>query len=260
LLVAVSGLGAVVVIDMLSFLGVAIAVTFLRTDTDPITPEDDTDRDPHPVRTGLRAIADRPVLRGLLSINAFGQIAQGGFVVLFVVFVVDRLGGDGTDVGLIRGTMAIGAVVGATVITRVATGIEPLRLASLGYVGMGLVSLVFWNAPLVTETLWVYVALFALSGVPGSALAVGIMTTVQTASPPAVLGRVAGVLRSSESMGTAVGSIIAGVLVDSIPLTSLLDAQSLVYVTCGLLTWRLARAHSVSGSTASDGPRLTAAE
>ena len=37
---------------------------------------------------------------------------------LFVVFVVERLGRDGTDVGIIRGTMAVGAVLGAAVITR----------------------------------------------------------------------------------------------------------------------------------------------
>ncbi len=191
------------------------------------------------------------MLRGLLSINAFGQIAQGGFIVLFVVFVVDRLGHDGTDVGVIRGTMAIGAVVGAALIARVADATDPLWLAAIGYAGMGLVSLVFWNASLVTDALWVYVLLFALSGVPGAALSVGIMTTVQTASPPAVLGRVAGVMRSSESMGTALGSIIAGVLVDTVSLTALLDAQSLVYIACGVLTWQLSRAGAIRPRRAS---------
>ncbi len=40
LLVAVSGLGAVVLIDLVSFLGVAFAINFLAADTDPIAPDD----------------------------------------------------------------------------------------------------------------------------------------------------------------------------------------------------------------------------
>jgi hypothetical protein len=80
--------------------------------------------------------------------------------------------------------------------------------------------------------------------VPGSALSVGLITTVQTASPPAVLGRVVGVMRSSESIGAALGSVLAGVLVDTIPLTVLLDAQAIVYISCGVLMWTLVRART----------------
>jgi predicted MFS family arabinose efflux permease len=244
LLVAVSGLTAVVIVDLVSYLGVAVAIAFVRADTEPLTPAVHEERDPHPIRTGLRAIAERPLLRDVLSLNAVAQLAQGGFVVLFVVFVVDRLGRDGTEVGLIRGTMAIGAVLGAVLISRLADRAEPWRLLTLGYLGMGGVALVFWNAPQVTDALWVYVVLFALSGVPGSALSVGLLTTVQTESPPAVLGRVVGVMRSSESIGAALGSVLAGVLVDTIPLTVLLDAQAIVYITCGVVMWTLVRARA----------------
>jgi predicted MFS family arabinose efflux permease len=206
-------------------------------------------RDPHPVRTGLREIAARRVLRSVLSIVGFGEIAQGAFVVLFVVFVVDRLGRDGASVGIIRGTMAIGAVAGAAVISRLAGRIHPLHLLATGYLGLGLVSIVFWNAPYVTDALWVYVLLFALSGVPGSALSVGLVTTIQTESPAGTLGRVAGVMRSLESIGAALGSILAGVLVDTVSVTALLDAQAIVYLVCGLLTFRLAQGRAVDHRT-----------
>ena len=165
---------------------------------------------------------------------------------LFVVFVVDRLGRDGTDVGIIRGTMAIGAVLGAALIARLA---DPRRSAAadrrrLHRDGAG----VAWcsgTRPLVTDALWVYILLFALSGIPGSALSVGIVTTVQTHSPPAVLGRVVGVMRSVESIGQAGASILAGVLVDTVSLTALLDAQAIVYIVCGVLTWQLSRAGAI---------------
>ena len=74
-------------------------------------------------------------------------------------------------------------------------------------------------------------------------MAVGIVTTEHTSSPPAVLGRVVGVMRSVESIGQAGASILTGVLVDAVPLTALLDAQSLVYILCGLLALGLVRRH-----------------
>jgi predicted MFS family arabinose efflux permease len=243
LLVAVAGLRTVVLVDLVSFLGVALAITFVRSDTDPVRRPAGEPEDPHPIRTGLGEINRRPVLRGVLSIGAIAQIAQGAFVVLFVVFVVERLGGDGTAVGIIRGTMAVGAVLGAAVIARLSARIDPLRLIVVGFTGMGLASLVFWNAPWLTEALWVYVVLFGVSGIPGSALAIGIVTTVQTHSPPAVLGRVVGVMRSVESIGQAAAAIVTGVLVDAIPLSVLLDAQAGVYLACGGLALALTKRH-----------------
>ena len=243
LLVAVVGLHAVVIVDLVSYLVVAIAITFVRADTDPVAAPSGEPEDPHPIRTGLREIGRRPILRGVVSIGGISQIAQGAFVVLFVVFVVERLGRDGTDVGIIRGTMAIGAVLGAAIITRLADRIDPLHLLVVGFTGMGLASLVFWNAPYLTDALIAYIVLFALSGVPGSAVAVGIVTTVQTHSPPAVLGRVVGVMRSVESIGQAGASILTGVLVDVVPLNALLDGQAFVYIVCGALAFALLRRH-----------------
>jgi MFS family permease len=248
LLVAVVGLRAVVIVDLVSYLVVAIAITFVRAATDPVPAASGEPEDPHPIRTGLREINRRPILRGVVSIGGISQIAQGAFVVLFVVFVVARLGRDGTDVGIIRGTMAIGAVLGAVIITRLADRIDPLHLLVVGFTGMGVASFVFWNAPVLTDALWAYIVLFALSGVPGSAVAVGIVTTVQTHSPPAVLGRVVGVMRSVESVGQAGASILTGVLVDVVPLNALLDVQATVYILCGALAYGLTRRHSTARS------------
>lgn len=252
LLVAVGGMSPVMWVDAASFAAIAAAVTLIRSDTRPIRAAsasgiDDSDgthsarRDG--VAAGVREIAKRPLLRGVLTLAGAAQIAQGGFVVLFVVFVVDRLGRDGTEVGLIRGTMAIGAVIGSILIARVASHMHPVRLLAVGHLGMGIVALLFWNAPHLTGALAVYIVLFALSGIPGSAVSVGLMTTVQTASPPAVLGRVVGVLLACDSIGVAIGSILTGVLVDVAPLEALLDAQALVYITCGVLGLRLANRH-----------------
>jgi MFS family permease len=156
-------------------------------------------------------------------------------VVLFVVFIVERLDGGGTQVGLIRGTMAIGGIVGAILIARLARHVDPSQLLAVGLLGMGGMALLFWNAPVISTAIWVYILLFALSGIPGSAMQVGMMTGIQTWSPPDVLGRVVGVLGASEAAGNAFGSLLVGVLVDRVDLTVLLDVQAGIYVLCGLV-------------------------
>ena len=158
---------------------------------------------------------------------------------LFVVFVVETLDDEGGGVGLIRGTMAIGALAGAAIIARVAHRIRPPVLYGCGLVGMGLVSLLFWNAPTVTTALWVYVVLFAMSGLPGSAMSVGFITTVQTASPAHALGRVVGLMGAADAFGTASGSILTGLLIDQLPLRSLVNAQAAIYLVAGAVALSL---------------------
>ena len=236
--VAVGGLAAVVVIDIVSFLSVAIAVSFIISDTGPAAGSDDVRGG---VRAGLHAMVQHPPLPALLAVHGLSQLAQGAFVVLFVVFVVDAVGGDGATVGVIRGTMAIGAIVGATVIGRLGSHLSPVRLLALGYLGMGVVALTFWNTPQITTSLWAYMLLFALSGIPGAALTVGLFTTVQTTAPAAILGRVVGVLLAGEAIGASIGSILAGLLVDRLSLTTLLNTQAAVYIGCGLLVAAITR-------------------
>ena len=124
---------------------------------------------------------------------------------------------------------------------------------------MGVVALAFWNAPNVTTALWVYLALFSLSGIPGAALTVGLFTTIQTTAPAGVLGRVTGVLLAAEAVGAALGSILAGFLVDHLPLDTLLDSQAGIYLGCGLLVFAVIRSRprasdlDVSGRTSVSG-------
>jgi MFS family permease len=173
----------------------------------------------------------------MILIDGFGQIAQGFFVVLFVVFVVRQLGGGGVDVGLIRGSMAVGAIVSAALIGKFADRFGPITLLIAGYLGMGGVSLVFWNAPTVTSALWVYMVVFALSGMPGAAMGIGLFTAAQRFSPAGMLGRVVGMAGALDALARAAGSLIAGVLISQVDLRVLLDVQSSFYISCGVLAY-----------------------
>ena len=209
------------------------------------------------MRAGLHTMRKHPPLPALLAVHGLSQLAQGAFVVLFVVFVVDAVGGDGADVGVIRGTMAIGAIVGATLIGRLGSRLSPVRLLAVGYLGMGVVALTFWNTPQLTTSLWAYMLLFSLSGIPGAALTVGLFTTVQTTAPVAILGRVVGVLLAGEAIGASIGSILAGLLVDRLPLTTLLNTQAAVYLGCGLLVAAITRNTAKSSQQRPSAGRVT---
>ncbi len=238
LAVGLGGIGTVVLIDGLSFLAVAVATALVRADTAPITSDVETGEDvTMGVRAGIRAVRAHRSLRSLILVDALGQIAQGFFLVLFVVFVVRRLDGGGVDVGVIRGSMAVGAIVSATVIGKFADRFGPITLLTAGYLGMGVSSLLFWNAPSVTTALWVYMVLFGVSGIPGSALGIGLFTAVQRFSPSGMLGRVAGMAGALDALARAAGSLLAGLLVSRVDLVVLLDTQSVIYLVCGVLAY-----------------------
>ena len=131
LLVAWRGLAPIVVIDAASFLIVAISLSFLRADTSPRS--DAADEQEAGVRAGLRTVRAHPPLTSLLSLHGMAQIAQGGFVVLFVAFMVDVLGDDGTALGVIRGTMAIGALFGSVMMAGSLTVCTPPRSTALDW-------------------------------------------------------------------------------------------------------------------------------
>ena len=233
LLVAWSGLGPIVLVNAIGFVLVAISSSWLLADTAPrADPDEDHSKG---ARAGLRTVRAHPPLARLLLVHGFAQIAQGGFVVLFVVFMVDVLGDDGVGVGVVRGAMAIGALAGSLLISRLATRVDSRVLYCAGLAGSGIVSALFWNAPLVSSALVVYIALFALLGVPGSALSVGLLTTIQTISPSHSLGRVFGFLGTAEALGIATGAILAGSLIDQVPLRPLLNAEATISLTASAL-------------------------
>ena len=240
--VGLGGIGAVVVIDAATFAGVAIAMLFVRSNTSPITTDEVTGEEVKTgVRAGLHVVSKHRSLRSLILVSGLGQIAQGFFLVLFVVFVVDRLDGGGVQVGIIRGSMAVGAIVGASLIGRFANRFGPITLLIAGYVGFSVVSFVFWNAPTISTAVWIYMVVFGLTGIPGAALGIGEATATQLFSPPGMLGRVAGLGGALDALTRSAGSLLAGILVTHVDLIVLLDVHAAIPLVCGVLTALLIR-------------------
>ncbi|MDQ1424700.1 MAG: hypothetical protein QOD72_2198, partial [Acidimicrobiaceae bacterium] len=157
--------------------------------------------------------------------------------VLFIVFVVDELGGGGTQVGVIRGMAAFGGVMASIVVARRAKRTSPTTLMAWGYLGLGAVAATFINAPVVTRALWVYIVLFALSGFPNVTSQIGAISTAQQICPPATLGRLSGILAATGAVGAAIGSVGVGLLIDHVQVRTLFNTQAALYGACGVATY-----------------------
>jgi MFS family permease len=197
---------------------------------------------------GLRTIRRTPPLTAVLSIGALSQVAQGIFVVLFVVFVLQELHGTGGDVGLIRGVQAIGGVIGGFVVGALSRRLGPRMLIGWGFISFGLIALATWNAPLVTTAIGLYVVLFIVVGIPGVALSTGLLTLVQSVAPPTHLGRVFAAFDTGSGALMAVGVLLAGALADRLGVVPILNIEAGIYILCGILTFIAVRPEVVSSA------------
>jgi MFS family permease len=203
---------------------------------------------------GIRTIRRDRRLTAVLGIAALSQLSQGMFVVLFVVFVIDRLGGSGGDVGLIRGVQAIGGVLGGLLVGWLGRRLSARALIGWGFVLFGLISLTTWNLPSFTIAIGFYVGLFVLVGIPGVATSTGLLTTVQTLTPPTHLGRVFATFETGAAAVAAVGVLVAGALADTFGVVAILDVQALIYVTCGVAALAVLRPGPTNVASTVPGP------
>jgi len=120
---------------------------------------------------------------------------------------------------------------------RFAKTADPIKLMIWGYTGLGAVAFVFVNMPAVTTALWVYLVLFALSGLPNITSQVGAATTAQRLCPPEVLGRLHGLVAAVAAAGSLIGTIGAGLLVDIVDVKLLFNVQAALYVASGGLAY-----------------------
>jgi Na+/melibiose symporter-like transporter len=184
---------------------------------------------------GLRELThNRRLARPGLAL-VLTSLAQGMFLVLFVVYVLDVLGGSEADAGLLRGVQAIGGLAAGFAVATVARRVAPVALLGWGALGLGLLSAVIWNLAPVTTALGVYAGLFALAGAPGVAVGAGTLSEIQRAVAPERAGRVLSTTFAAMATFTTVGALLAGALVATTGAAVLLDVQAGVYVVAGLL-------------------------
>ncbi|MEV1115743.1 MFS transporter [Actinosynnema sp. NPDC049800] len=230
LLLGYTGLAGVVLADVASFLLAAALLATLGTED--------------PVRAagkpawrawldGLREI--RGPLRPMVAVVVLMATGQGLFVVLFVVFVTERLGGGAAEVGLLRGVQAVGGLLGGLLVGALARRLEPGRLLGVSLVGFAAVAALGWYGPHVTTALVFYLAAFVVVGVPGVIAGAGMMSVLQLHASDEVRGRVMATFVSLYDGGQALGMVLAGALTPVLGLSALLNGQAALYLAAGVL-------------------------
>ena len=176
-----------------------------------------------------------PTLLSALAISFIAAIAQGLFLVLFVLFVLRSLHSGDQLVGLLRGVQAIGGVLGGVLIASWARHARARAQAIWGLGAFALISALCWNSPVLTTASWWYVALFITMGIPATAIGTGLVTGTQRASPSERRGRVLSLMAVAQALGQAAGILAAGLLSAVVPLTVLLNAQAGCYLASALI-------------------------
>ncbi|MPQ96676.1 MFS transporter [Modestobacter sp. I12A-02628] len=240
-LLGIGGLPAIVAGDAASFLAAAVVLTVRRRPS-PAAPLPAGLRPPAAPGAwlaGVRDLTASPALRRLTVVLVLGGLAQGAFVVLFVLFVVRDLQAGPADVGLLRGVQAIGTLAGALLLGRLMRQLSPRVVLAGSCTAFGLLSLVTWNGPLVTTALGVYVGPFIAVGVPGLAATSSQATLLQTHTAPLTRGRVVAAVLAVYGGAQAAGMLVAGLVGTGAALTAALQVQGCAYLLAGLVALRV---------------------
>jgi MFS family permease len=244
-LVELAGLPGLVIGDALSFLLGATLIALVRSPSSPR-------RHPDPAVgrrrlstalggvgrewvDGLRVTVRDHGLRWGLVVNGMAAVAQGIFTVLFVLFVAEELGGDGADVGLLRGVQAIGGLLGGVLVVGLARRLEAGRLLGVSLLVFALVDLAIWNGPMATTALWLYLGLFVAAGIPGIGILTGLTALVQEQTDDAYLGRVFATYYGSFNGLMALGMLAAGLLGDAVGILPVLNGQAALGMLAGVV-------------------------
>lgn len=230
LLLGCAGLPGVVLADVVSFLLAAALLAALGT-RDPVREAGGPGW--RAWLEGLRGI--RGPLRPMVAVVALMAVGQGLFVVLFVVFVTERLGGGAGEVGLLRGVQAVGGLVGGVLVGVLARRCAPDRLLGWSLVAFGAVAALGWNGTRVTTALVFYLAAFVVVGVPGVVAGAGMMSVLQLGAAEEARGRVLATFVALYDGCQALGMALAGALTPVLGLSALLNAQAGLYVAAGVL-------------------------
>ncbi len=254
-LLAAGGLRVVVAADLISYLIAAVMIARIVITTS-IRPADHHGESRRPGQGAYRSMLRSRPIRAALLVTLISQIAQGIFVVLFILFVAQQLHGGSSDIGLLRGVQAVGAIAGGVILSMIARRYSPGALAASAALAFGAVDLVLWNASLLSTNMALYVVLFIVIGAPGIVLGTGLISALQIDTDDTNRGRVFGAFGLTSNLGQAVGMLAAGLLASPLGLLSILNTQAVLYLAAGgIAAWSMTDHRSRRHHLAAAGTR-----
>jgi MFS family permease len=239
------GLGAVAVLDSVTFLIAAALVMLVRTSG---APDRAAIADAAAAAAGrLRAfwrewldgvtlVARSRTIRVLFALAALSALGEGSFGVLFVVWVNRVIGGTALELGWFMTAQAVGGLLGGLVIARITRGMSPRKVLGVASVAFGLLDAILFVSPLIRPEIVVSLIIIGVVGIAGVAFMAGFNAILQTSVEDAYRGRVFGAVFTTMAILRLASTVVAGVLggfVSPIPL--LIAMQSGSYVVVGLV-------------------------
>ena len=240
-IVATGGLGAVAVIDAISFVVSAGMISLIRarpgaprrTDSLEHATLSAWNRLVHEWQQGLRLVWHQPVLRALLVFATITAIGEGLTASLFVVWTTEALHSDATGYGWVLSTQAIGGLAGALVIARLGARLRPLPLLVGSALAFGAIDLVLFTYPVIYPYIGPALVMLVIVGVPGAGMGAASTTLQQQETEDSHRGRVVGAIGAVASIGALIGATSAGILGEFLPVILLLVVQGSGYLIGG---------------------------
>ena len=210
-LVTVIGPGETLAIDAASFAVSALGLFLIRRPLRaPVTLE--RGRLVDDIREGFEFVAHNPVLRTVILLFASTSAVLAPIGAAMTFRIVHDLGLAPAAFGLALTGLGLGTLAGSLLATRLGQGTNVARVMVLAVLVMG--------APIigvaVFDSLPAIVALTALSGAGEAALVVTYVSVRAANSPDRLVGRVASTARVMALGLMPIGSLIGGVLIDTI--------------------------------------------
>ena len=210
-LVTVIGPGETLALDAASYAISSVGLVLIRRDL-----KAPTDRPPSrivdDIREGIVYVAQHPVLRAVILLFASTSAVLTPVAAAMTFRIVRDLGQSPAAFGLTLTGLGVGTMVGALWATRLGHGANVRRVALLAVFLMGVPLIAAAAIP----SLPAIVALTALSGAGEAALVVVYISVRAANSPDALLGRIATTARVMALALMPIGSLIGGVLIDTV--------------------------------------------
>ena len=250
--VGFGGLGAVAVLDSITYLAAALLIGAIAVDARPERGEVVEhalrlwSRLRHEWVDGMRVIRGAgETTRMILAFAAITGLGEGIIITLFVPYAVDVLDGGGPLYGALISAQAIGGIAGGILLGVLGSPLPPARLLALSAILFGAIDLVIFTYPAFLDGYVLALVLMVVVGFPAAALYAAYTTLTQTAVVDAYRGRLIAAVTTIGSLTMLVGMIVAGVLGDVVGVVPLLVVQAAAYPAFGFLS--LARGWSRVG-------------
>jgi MFS family permease len=204
---------------------------------------------------GLRFVASRRLLIGVMVTFAVTMLGIGAVNVLIVPFLLNHLQVSTQALGVIDAAQVFGMVVGSGLVAALAARLKATRIIMVGTIGIGICVAVFGAA----NSVWLGLVPLFLLGVCLTPVQAASSTLMQANVPDEKRGRAGSALNTVITLASVISMASAGLLGDALGIRQVFYLSGAVTVFAGLLAFILMRtpaAVPLSPAVESESPQI----